>query len=255
LVTGIVAGLLIGKYIYTLKPTPSPIISASPTSVSTPDPTADWKTVSDTQVGVSFKYPENLLPYINTPQKSPDNLIFSFDAFNNVEKRDHRTLQEADLELEVIVYKQVKWSIESYLSAIKAADYTIVTDPFPGNSGSFTKVKTVSGEKIQKAIIYTEPKNEFAEYDAFLVDNSNMVTTIRLMTGSHDRKQELLSLLDQILSTFKFVDVTGKSCQSDADCGSGYTCMVATGTQQMDRDGKPIDIPKTCYPKNAPLPQ
>ncbi|MDP3954922.1 MAG: hypothetical protein Q8Q15_00985 [bacterium] len=183
-------------------PTPTPNVIATPT----PDPTANWKTVLNEQIGISFKYPENLLPYTNTPQVAPDYSFFGFDAFSNKEKRDHRALTEADLELELAVYKPAKGTIQPYLSAIEAADNTIITQPFPGISGSYTKVKTVTDETVQRAVIYAEPESEYAEYDAIVIDGNKNVATVRLMTGSRNKRQELLPLLDQILSTFKFTN-------------------------------------------------
>ena len=204
------AGFLLGKSFSQPKTSsPSSIsqVSPSPTpETPTPDPTANWKTILNEQAGISFKYPESLLAYTNPPQVSPDYSFFGFDAFNNKENRDHQALLENDLELEVIVHKPAKGDVKPYLSAIEAADNTIVAQPFPGISGSYTKVKTITDKQTKKAIIYAEPENEYAEYDAIAIDNNNNVAVIRLMTGSYNKREELLTVLDQILSTFKFLD-------------------------------------------------
>nr|OGC90589.1 MAG: hypothetical protein A2V48_01490 [Candidatus Amesbacteria bacterium RBG_19FT_COMBO_48_16] len=177
---------------------PTLVVTASPT----PDATVSWKRVYNEQVGISFKYPDNLLPYASTPQ-IPDSTYFGFDAYSSQEKRDHRSLTESDLELELIVYKPAKTSIEPYLSAIRASDDTTVTQPFPGITGSFIKVKTLTSGSIQTAIIYAEPAREYSEYDAIVVDGNN-VAIIKLMTGSHSKKQQLLPIIEQIASSFKF---------------------------------------------------
>ena len=177
--------------------TSTPFITANPTL----DATVNWKTVSNEQVGISFKYPDSLLPYTNTPQV-PDTTYFGYDAFSSQEKPDHRSLTESDLELELIVYKPAKTSIEPYLSAIRASDNTTVTQPFPGITGSFTKVKTLTSGSIQTAIIYAEPAREYSEYDAIVVDGNN-VAIIRLLTGSHSKKEQLLPTIEQIALSLK----------------------------------------------------
>lgn len=57
LTVGIVAGVLIGKYIYTLKPTLSPSPLPSEASAKEGDPTANWKTYTNIKYGYSLKYP------------------------------------------------------------------------------------------------------------------------------------------------------------------------------------------------------
>ncbi|OGV91335.1 hypothetical protein A2783_05165 [Microgenomates group bacterium RIFCSPHIGHO2_01_FULL_45_11] len=185
-------------------------VSSPAQTTPTPDPTANWKTVQNEQVGISFKYPDVLFPYTNNPQIAPDYSYYGFDAFNTEAKRDHRALTETDLEFELVVYKPFKDTIEPYLSAIEAEDNTVVTRPFPGITGSYNKVKTIIDKTTLKAIFYAEQDNEYSQYDGIVVEGKN-VATIRLMTGSRNKRQELLPLIDQILSTFKFLDskVTG----------------------------------------------
>lgn len=182
--------------------TPIPPISPTPS----PDPNANWEVVIDTQIGISFKYPKDTFPYANSLQTTLDHSFFGFDVFNNNKRRDHRSLKEDDLALNLTVYKPAKTNIELYLSTIETANNTVITQPFPGVSGSYTKVNSIIDNEAKRAIIYSEPKNEYAEYDAILVDNNNNVAIIRLMTGSHSQRQKLLPLLTQILSTFKFLD-------------------------------------------------
>lgn len=174
-------------------------------TIPSSDVTINWKSITSNTVGITFKYPNSLLSYSNLPN-SQNSAIFGFDAFNNQAKRDHRTLLESDLELEVVVYKPVVGSIAPYLTTINAKDGINVTQPFPGVTGAYTKVKTLTNGNIQSAFIYAEPAREYSEYDGIIVQNNKNVAIIRLMTGSHTRREELLPLLDQILSTFKFID-------------------------------------------------
>ena len=183
--------------------TKPPTLPTTPPKTPTPsDSTGGWKTVSNEQVGINFKYPDNLLPYTNIPQV-PDSTYFGFDAFSSQEKRDHRSLTEADLELELIVYKPVKTGIEPYLSAVGATDNTTVSQPFPGITGSFTKVKTLTNGSTQTALIYSEQAGEYSEYDAIVIDSNN-VAIIRLMIGSDSKREQLLLLIEQIASNFRF---------------------------------------------------
>lgn len=161
---------------------------------------SNWKSVSNEEVGISFKYPDNLLPYTNTPQ-TPNSTYFGFDAFSSSEKHDHRSLREEDYELEIIVYKPAKFNLEEHKSIIKASDNSIVTAPIPG--GSARKVKTYLVGNSQVVILYSDPIREFAEYDSYIIEGQN-IAIVRLMTGSHSKKQQLLPIVEQISSTFKF---------------------------------------------------
>lgn len=186
---------------------PTTVMEQSPKNTLTHNPSTNWKTVSNEKIGIAFKYPDVLLPYTNNFElPSASNFGFGFNAFNNEAKRDHRALTEADLALEIVVYKLAKTSIEPYMSVIKASDDKVVTQPFPGVTGPYTKVETLTRGNIQTAIIYAEPVEEYSEYDAIILDNNKNVAIIRLMTGSHTKKQELLPLVVQIASTFEFTN-------------------------------------------------
>lgn len=73
-----------------------PALTATPTPV---DETAKWRVTSESRVGVSFRYPEDVFPYTNAAQVSPDNSFFSLGVFSGKEKHSARTLSEGDLEL------------------------------------------------------------------------------------------------------------------------------------------------------------
>ncbi|HUW24879.1 MAG TPA: hypothetical protein VMW04_04695 [Patescibacteria group bacterium] len=205
------AGIVIGQKRALPKAELTSTLTITPEPTPTPDPTAGWETVSDGQVGVTFKYPSSLLPFTNKPIVSPDLAQLNFQAFSSQEKRDHRTLTEADLQLELIVFNPARGSLEPYLSAIKTVNNAVIAQPFPGITGSYIKVKTLEGERTQTAVFYAEPEREYSEYDAIVMGENNKVATIRLMTGSHNKREQLLPILEQILSTFKFLDQTSST--------------------------------------------
>ncbi len=178
--------------------------STRETTSPAPDETVQWKSIVNEQVGLAFKYPDNFVPYADDPQV-PNATHFEFSAYNSEEKRGNRLLMEDDVQLEVVVYKPAKTTLESYLFAIEANDGAVINTPFPGITGSYTKVKTLTNGNTQTAIIYSEPEQEYSEYDAILVEDNN-VAIIRIMTGSHTKRQELLPILDQLVSSFSFVD-------------------------------------------------
>ena len=169
----------------------------------TPGETADWETVLNEQVGISFRYPADIFPYTNNLPIPPDYSFFGFNAFNNEEKPAPRMLTKADLVLEMVVYKPANFDLEEYRTLINSPDGTTTSAPIPG--GSAVKVKSTIQGNIQTVIVYSEPANEYSEYDAFIINGNNLVW-IRLMTGSHNKRGELLPLLDQILSTFQFTE-------------------------------------------------
>ncbi len=166
LLVGITAGLVIGKYIYAPKPTP------------TADPTANWKTYTSNKYDYQFKYPQ-IPPEASSAFKfslndklselwGPDNLIFRIEVFENINN------------------PQLWWenqAIEPFTKlAVNNFDFTETTlNSYPGYSA---QVKTE----------FQEPKKVFRTY---VLSNNDNVYLIHSDYGQWS---------NQILSTFKFVE-------------------------------------------------
>lgn len=222
LLLGIGIGIVLARYLYQ-KPTIPVITSTTPI----PDLTANWKMYTNKELSFNLKYPSD---WVIDFEKENANIL---------------NLSSANSVLHLLNYEDKSINTKEYLSKLDRIGSVGVKNTKEAVVGGLNALQRLEGPFGSGFYLWS---TYFKNGDSFFQ------ITIEPKKGGEVRTEDF-DIYNQILSTFKFMDVTGKSCQSDIDCGSGYTCMVATGTQQMGQDGKPIDIPKTCYPKDAPLPQ
>src|SRR3989344_6063653 len=178
LAVGIAIGLLMGKYIYTPKPTPSPIVSASPTPTS--DPTANWKTYRNETAGYSLKYPADMLVFCNYPNTKGLRLWQApFDCPNG-----------NDIFYEIAVIENLPGEYKEYKKPSSARQINI--------DGMKATEKTYVYENTDC------PLQSLGQSTEILIDNNGYTIQIQLLVNSLDKK----NLFDQILSTFKFLEQT-----------------------------------------------
>ena len=178
LAVGIAIGLLMGKYIYTPKPTPSPIVSASPTPTS--DPTANWKTYRNETAGYSLKYPADMLVFCNYPNTKGLRLWQApFDCPNG-----------NDIFYEIAVIENLPGEYKEYKKPSSARQINI--------DGMKATEKTYVYENTDG------PLQSLGQSTEILIDNNGYTIQIQLLGNSLDKK----NLFDQILSTFKFLEQT-----------------------------------------------
>lgn len=191
------------------------------------DSTTNWKTYTRKSLGFSFRYPSDWTYSESIPLQSVsfNTGIPSWAKMSNGGDQVYvfETLFENQVNYENWS-KQSNYLGQETIGGVPFEKY-IVADMYY----SLNYIYKARGGKIIRFLVFPYDANQYSE----------------------TLKQEV----NQILSTFKFLDVTGKSCQIDADCGSEYTCMVVAGTVRVDENGKEITQPKTCYSKDAPLPQ
>lgn len=176
LMVGIAIGLLVGKYIYTSKPTLSPTVSVSPTPVSIADPTANWKTYINKKYGYQIKYPSN---WKSTETDDPG-------------------LGDGPLTYTIIVSDAVSLKDSGYVNI--AVDRNL-------SWNQFTKNATQQGFQDYKfnglnAMIFKKDG-----YDTSInlnLPTDKLITTVTY-GFSHDNSDK--ETIDQILSTFKFTGI------------------------------------------------
>lgn len=211
LITGIVAGVFVGKYIYTSKLTPSPIISASPsptptnqTCVTPPpecvtesgsiklecsppyigeycvSPTANWKTYTNNDFGFSFSYPKELT-YLYDHLKGGNILLQNFDGSSARKELD------SDFQMTITADNANSKPLEDYPKQWETELGKLPTETI--SVGGITAIKGFSGQKYQAVPTVWFSKNA----TTFMIQLSHPKSTNKIW-------------FDQILSTFKFTN-------------------------------------------------
>mgnify|MGYP001580800908 FL=1 len=215
-----------GYFVYTnySKPqTKPPQYSLTP--APTTDPRANWKTIKNTAFSWEIKYPsdwEILTPVCDLPAGECSNVMMRGTNIFNGECSDPK-LRCGNLSVEVVVphtgnvtaTMSAKQYIESFNPSIPIVEpsteviingetgYQQTVQNFPGSS-AITRTITI----LHNGKVYYLGMTE-----GYYHDNYNIHTT-------NDWK--LLSIFNQILSTFKFLDdrsVSQINCAKDDDCG------------------------------------
>lgn len=169
-------GVLAYQY-YQLKtqvasPAPSPFLVPSLTPTPSQDPTADWKTYTSTNLGFSFHYPPNSI--IKTDTLSIDGSL----EFNNF----------------ILFVEKTNDTLTNYVNKLKDTNGTALVTKNIGDIptiewvGAFKNAPTHYISFENKGYVYSFGITPLDDMTSFNPNNTN--------------------LLDQILSTFKFLDDT-----------------------------------------------
>ncbi len=175
-------------------------VSISPTISSpspTPDPTANWKTYTNNDLGYSFKYPSTMTMPSDTDNPIPQAFILYKSATEK--ERIHKNptpdivIDGLVIEINDIKDKELDTLVKPY------ADNTI----YPGKHLNIPNVQNISfgpfpsiGITYQQLVFITSPKGNILKFDAGLVPNE-------YPEGYSSTFSEIFT---QILSTFKFTD-------------------------------------------------
>ncbi|GIW61985.1 MAG: hypothetical protein KatS3mg089_0837 [Patescibacteria group bacterium] len=204
-----------------------------PPSTSTPtpttDPTANWKTYQNSEYEFSFNYPSNLV--VQEEKKEEYNIINLSSAYKPPFS-DHVSIR-------LLVYPDVETGLKVWI------DKYVIQELPSGKRGSI-----VSGEisSYKNGIIngysFIGGKKSMDKYIVFKEKNDIYVVVLTgADTGSsYKDNKKAESLLDQILSTFKFFDSS-----PTPTCIPRPACLDAT---------PPCLIPETkeMCPKSTPTP-
>lgn len=165
-------------------PTPTPTIIKLPTP--TPDPTANWKTYTNNSLGIYFKYPQNYI----LKQTSAEQTIFS------IESSDKSSFQ-------LLIYKNSNnLSLKDYESKNTGKSGM-------GPNVYYPNAKLVKFENMEA---YYEEKEIscFSKCGSYVWTNKD---NIYKLMGSIQNKPDQKQILDQILSTLKFLSPSPTSVQ------------------------------------------
>lgn len=183
LIVIILATAVLGGYlVYQNQPKPTPSPEPSPLSTEAPakveDPTANWKTYTDSTFGYSFKYPADYKPYFKD-----GNAFYSSDA-----KFDKTTTAKTHgIEIGSLVYSLGE-DKQDYIGPNTKID------------SSLTSKMVLPQGAVTKAFVNMEDVTVTIDYKK---DNKNM----RIMIwcgGENGNSSGCKNVLIPLLSTFKF---------------------------------------------------
>lgn len=208
----LVLGIVIG-YKFSQKPaqpTPAPEAVATPT----PDPTADWKTYTNDQYKFVFKYPNNWSTYNNTQRANsktmelyllnvpdgtpwPDNFLGVVKVYKGVGD----LVQWFHSEVEFTEAKK-----QEFINLAKSASG--LNDFVMSDLSQSYKQASVSGYPTIEQTILCHRENCYfmagpQNSKDYFVKNEDMVVSISFLTLFPN---ETFPILDQVLSTFKFLN-------------------------------------------------
>jgi len=184
------------------KPSPSsptPIPTTVELISPTPDPTADWKTYTNNRWGYSFKYPSNWFLNNDIVSEYP----WPFDGYFDP-KYNYQQIYNA---IEAYVYPNQVWSDMTNSAFFDSLSRININET--GDVGK-NKGKKIFTGTTQDNFTYEifeinalEKDEPYIGVEAYILNNQKLAKVI--LTSYN---QEGISLLNQILSTFKFIDPT-----------------------------------------------
>lgn len=184
---GIIIG--IGGYLLGTKKSQLPVQKAvsqvSPSPI--PDPTANWKTYTNTEFGYQIRYPADWTLKQNTDSASP-----------------YPALYPAEDSLDYLSLRTTTFSPEDYIADLRSSAEKVVSGEVIVGQQTKTDIAGITAYKI-----FTSSEAEGG--DKYVIGFNNRTIII----GQHfnyivslplDGKTKLLEIFNKILSTFKFTD-------------------------------------------------
>lgn len=182
-------------------PTAVPDVRPSPTieETASSDPTSNWKTYSDTQLGISFRYPSNgkinkltegtSSLYITDNSNNIPHYLFNIDIKDNKQNLTARQVIENEIQM-LRNDKNVPGG-----GAQALADYreSTIKDYRNGVIDGFSMRWGKDGDAVNNAIEIVSIK-------------SNKIYNFTIHDGNGSVDEFHKNLIDQILSTFKFTN-------------------------------------------------
>lgn len=220
----------------TPKPSPAPVTNI-PQPTSTTDETANWETYTNTQHGFTMKYPSVYSTAFEGPNYSQKQLDSGEQISGTVAPSfDTIDFQGGDPKFSIGIFHK--------RDDIAAA--------FDGSCGTQFADKTIVNAKITTPFEYInleqQSGNTINIQHCFLSGTKNLLV-IGIYEIKPDSTDKNRQFLNQILSTFKFLDqndVEGKFCGGIAanlpenQCPTGYKCQLDGG--YPDAGGKCVKL-------------
>ena len=202
----LIAVLAAGGYLLWLKyfsgsgttPTPTPIaiVTASPT----PDPTVNWKTYTNTQAGILFKYPSEVFVYQSNPQQ--DAQFWS----NKINVGAPLELGLDGIWLNMSFSNPGAVMTDFYNKIINLKVNESITQ------SAVTKLTNIKSGDVMGATYYQGIPPNFAGAPAYTYEavwiKEGIVYRLSLSVLTEENLQKYKTTFDQMVSTFKFVEAT-----------------------------------------------
>lgn len=206
---GLGGGFVVSQYLASPKPKIEPIAqivdvpTPTPTSIPTPDETANWKTYTNTKYGFSFKYPMNFDSTccgISGPVLGkPEMIIVLADPATGAQGTD-MPFNGLGIYIDSVVDFTSADGFTSYIYGQKASlikNYKDFMDKEPINGKSNTvMVAGVKGEALE-GLAWWSNKIIYVPFP----DNKKVIVIVRADAS----KDSFDTMFNQILSTFKFL--------------------------------------------------
>lgn len=247
------------------KPTINKFLSSlSPTS----DPTTNWKTYTNEELGFSIQYPDDLVVKEGYWSRSKTQWDLSFDKrvpdeIQALIREDAGTSQEIDnLKGGGFAYKMAEY--QKRLFELGYYSVNIYVDKKPMFSQeritleNFYELETIYVPEAEKFSIQGRPAIKYKNSATATTPNGGGIeivvldgdTEIRIRSYAYDLEKVSLSYLDQILSTFKFLDESGKLNNSKYICpANGWVnCMPGPDMPREECSQDAMD----WYEENCP---
>lgn len=187
-------GFLLGKYLSVPQNIPAmPTLGSKPTVIPTTasDETANWKTYTNQDYGLEFKYPSNYTFNSLGPNTSQQQLNSGQQISGTVAPSyDTIEFKGADPQFELDIYH---------------TGFDLNNLPFDGSCGSQFADKTLTEQILNKPfkhkLVVQQADNNTNIDLCFLNQKTNLIT---LKASTENKSNEIKNFLYQILSTFKF---------------------------------------------------
>ena len=183
------------------------------TPSTTPDPTANWKTYTNTSWDISFKYPAEWVDIIPSGES-----FISEGSANKVNLRIDKGRY----------YNNVP--LDPYSTA-----FTVAVGQHPGGDNENTKIADIKVDGHDAVIISMDGLQSTQEAPSFLYDyivrDGNSLFTLSFWSADGAKSKENITnqkqTFDQILSTFKFIDQPTTTPTTNYTCPAGgyVDCM------------------------------
>lgn len=200
---GVAGYLYLGKNLSQVSlPTPKSLVT--PTPVKTFDPTANWKTYTNTKHNYSIQYPEELFLLDNSDsgQNLSQKEMSALDnvRFSSLKKENNFS----GLVLEINVTEgSNKTGTQKCTSGSKCIDYweTIINNP------KSIVIYAVILNKKMKGIEYIDNSSRLTLQRHFVFSEKGKTWTVNLSYADYkeEEKDKIDKIFNQILSTFKFL--------------------------------------------------
>lgn len=213
----VVVGInLIGEIFFGWGKTVDHVPTLSKTATPTPDPTANWKTYTNNEMGFTIKYPSDWVEKLD-PQGGVDS-IYDPVSISPVKSNGDTTINIPFRYVDISAYKSAS-------SAAESATNYLTNNPAYNSVDSKRKTILLNGMSAEMFIQSGEGGRGYT----IVVSNGSSVAWINISSAYPTND----SAINQILSTFKFTDQNSTIETSSWKTYSGQTAYTTDGSSSF----------------------